>query len=325
MKSLLIYMINILFTVLIYADVNLYYVENVVTVQSGAKFDYNIDYKIKSYNFELNKFSETDICNSCKKPLKLIKAPLEKWVVVIEYKINDEKTVESKNNLLKRLRENFIISPVKKDSNMDVILSYYEVKELEKPVKAPSISGVKILQNENTYSKKIIIPPNDNFVLLKSVALDENNNYLKNENIKLTSSCGKLKIKDSSRFSFTFFKDEQICSIYAHLGKYIDIVEIIKLNKDGSMPINFNILYKDNNIDKINIDFYTFKKKGIVLNIDSTNKALKWIVRNDELIMQILKKGIIIYPRKRLKKYNVELIDIKKGLSDNIEILIKDE
>ncbi len=328
MKNLLIYMISFLFSILLYADINLYYVKNVVSVQNGSRFDYNIDYELKSYNFTSGKFSDIDACNSCKKPLKLVKAPLNKWVAVIEYKLDKQETIEKKNNLLKKLKEDFKIIPIKKDSNNDVILSYYEVKKIDKPKikKEPVLLGVKILQNENTYSQKIIIPPNDNFVLLKAMAIDENGNYFKNNSIKLTSSCGKLKIKDSSRFSFTFFKNEQKCSIYAKIGKYMDIIEVIKLNKDGTLPTNFNILYKNNSVDKINIDFYTFKTKGIILKNDSTNKKLKWSISNNKVLqMQIIKNGIIIYPKKKSKKYKVELLDIKKGLSDSIEILIKNE
>ncbi len=328
MKNLPIYMISFLFTILLYADINLYYVKNVVSVQNGSRFNYSIDYEVKSYNFISGEFSDTDVCNACKKPLKLVKAPLDKWVVVIEYKLDAPQTIERKNELLKKLKDNFIITPIKKDSNNDVILSYYEVKKIDKPKlkKEPVLSGVRILQNENTYSPKIIIPPNDNFVLLKAMAIDENNNYFKNNNIKLISSCGKLKIKDSSRFSFTFFKDEQRCSVYAKIGKYMSIVEIIKLNKDGSMPTKFNILYKNNSVDKINIDYYTFKRKGIVLKHDLNEENLKWSISdNKKLRMQIINDGIIVYPKKRAKEYKIELIDVKKGLSDSIEILIKNE
>jgi hypothetical protein len=41
--------------------------------------------------------------------------------------------------------------------------------------------------------------------------------------------------------------------------------------------------------------------------------------------MQVLKDGVIVYPKKESKKYKVELLDIKKGLSDSIIILLKDK
>jgi hypothetical protein len=325
MKNLTMYIIiNVLFTISIYGDINLYYVENVVEIQNGKRFDYNIDYKLKSYNFDSEKFSDIDACNSCKKPLKLIKAPLDKWVVVIEYKIDDEESIKNKKELLSKLKEHFDVVPQKKDSNNDVILSYYEIKKIDKPIKEPIVSGVKILQNDK-YSQKVIIPPNDNFVLLSSKAVDEGGKYFNSNDIKLTSSCGKLKIKDSSRFSFTFFEGEQNCLIYAKIGIYMDFVEVIRLNKDGSMPSSFNILYENNNVDKINIDYLTFKRKGVVLKSNKNDNSFKWSINNDNLRMQVLKDGVIVYPKKESKKYKVELLDIKKGLSDSIIILLKDK
>ena len=331
MKNLLLCTISFLFSSIIYSNIDVYYVENVVTIQNGKKFDYIIDYKLKTYNLKENKFSDTDICTACKTPLKLVKAPLEKWVLVLEYKISDSKSKELRDSTLEKLRKHFNITPIKKDSNSGNILAYYQVKRLALPKKVeitkPKIKDVKILQANDTHSPKIIIPPNDNFVLLKSMALTQNKTYIKSKEIKLSSSCGKLKIKDSTRFSFTFFKNEQTCSIYAKLGAYMDIVEVIKLNKDGSMPSSFNILYKTESVDKINIDYYTFKTKGIILKSDSpedNKKYLKWINKDKNLRLQIIKDGIMLYPKKKLKKYNIELIDIKKGISDKVNILIKE-
>jgi len=329
MKNLLLCMISFLFSIVIYSNIDVYYVENVVTVQNGKRFNYSIDYQLKTYNLKENKFSDIDKCSACKSPLKLVKAPLEKWVVVLEYKISDTKSKKLRDDTLEKLKLNFKVSPIKKDSNDGAILAYYHIERLEevKKIEEPKIKNVIILQAKDTHSPKIIIPPNDNFVLLKSMAVTQDNSYIKSKEIKLTSSCGKLKIKDSSRFSFTFFKNEQICSIYAKLGTYMDIVEVIRLNKDGSMPSSFNILYKKNNVDKINIDYYTFKTKGVILKNDSPEdkqKYLKWINKKNNLRLQIIKDGIMIYPKKKLKKYSIELVDIKKGVSDKIVILIKE-
>jgi len=327
MKNLLIYISFLIFTIIQAAGIDVYYVENVVTIQSGKKFDYSIDFQVKTYDLKNNTFSDIDECTSCKKPLKLIKAPLDKWVVLLEYKIDKPETKEKRDNTISKLKENFKIEQIKKDSNNGSILSYYEIKRLDIPKKEKKyiVKGVKILQAGDTYSKKVIIPPNDNFVLLKSLAVNEADKYFKSNEIKLTSSCGKLKIKDSSRFSFTFYKDENICKIYARIGRYMDIIEVIKLNKDGSMPSNFNILYKNNSVDKINIDYYTFKTKGIILKSNTKDNELKWINKNNTLSIRIIKDGIMIYPKKELKKYQVELIDIKKGLNDTIIILMKNE
>ena len=324
MKNLLIYMINFLFFTVLYANIEVYYVKNVVTIQNGKNFNYIIDFKVKTYKSKSNKFSDVDICTGCKKPIKLVKAPLDKWVVVLDYRIDDNHSKELKNKILEELKENFEMIPIKKDSNNGLILSYYEIKKLKKEV-IQKVEGVKILQSENTYSQKIIIPPNDNFTLLKSMGVDKDGKYFKSNEIKLTSSCGKLKIKDSSRFSFTFFENEKICSIYAKLGKYIDIVEVIKLNKDGSMPSSFNILYKNNNVDTIDIDYYTFKTKGIILKSNQEENSVKWINKDNNLRLQIIKDGLMIYPKKKYKKYEIELLDIKKGLSDKIIIQMKNE
>lgn len=105
----------------------------------------------------------------------------------------------------------------------------------------------------------------------------------------------------------------------------MDFVEVIRLNKDGSMPSSFNILYENNNVDKINIDYLTFKRKGVVLKSNKNDNSFKWSINNDNLRMQVLKDGVIVYPKKESKKYKVELLDIKKGLSDSIIILLKDK
>jgi len=328
MKNLLIFTINLIFTVVLYADINLYYVKDILEVQNGIKFDYRITYEVKSYNFDTGEFSDTDICNACSKPLKLVKAPINKWVIVIEYNLNDEKSINTKKNLIKKIKEDFLIIPIKKDSNNNNILAYYEVKKKlkSKIKKEKKITGIKILQPGNTESSKILIPPNDNFILLKAMAVDEKGNLFKNNDIKITSSCGKLKIKDSSRFSFTFFDNENRCTIYAKLGKYMAFAEVIKLNKDGSIPSKFNIFYKNNIVDKIDIDYYTFKKRGIVLKHNSKPSSVKWIINGKNLKLQILdEKTVIIYPKQRKNKYKIELINLKNSMTKSIEVLIKNE
>ncbi len=320
MKTITVFLIMFCSCFLFAQEIKMYHLNNRMSIQKGKKFDYTYDYEVKEFNAKTLKFNEPDFCNGCKNPDFFAFAPENQWFFAISYEMKKKGEEERKDQYVKMLEEYFVVKKInrsvdKKEEHLFFALESIKERKFE-------IAKIKIFQKENTYSKYVLIPPNDNFVLLSVSAVDENGNIKENKEIKLSSSCGKLSYTDSSKFRFTFFKSDTQCTIYAKLGTFSDQVEVIQLlNEKGDMPFKFEIIYNHFPIDTINMSYPQFKEKGIELSFVSKGKTEPiWESIDNSIVFKKEKNTVIAIPQKEQKEYVINLIDKNTKLKDTITI-----